>query len=420
MAKKWNGKGVAPSRKAAIDWLVSKGFDRDEVEEAIPAVRNALEASRMAQRIAADPAATSEGGIDLADIPNINPLNITRDGDSFTVRASAPPHGRKYTGGGTRNPDERRSGDGDRRSPQQKIEDMTAEEIASAAESGELEGLLGDIGGPGSVDTRGAPLWRYETSDPEQLAGLTVKDQSRSAVDIRDDEGRLVRSGIDQGERDSRRGRPWLKTATGSRTGARYFEQDTLEPLKWSAEQRADLQRVLSKIGLYGKDAKIRLGSWTARDQAVYAEVLASANEEGLTWLELLNKWKRTPPEDILAEINGGSGSGSGERPPLVIQRTNPIDVQETARDVSRALIGREDRGFIGATPGGYNQIEVETQTAAYNATDPEGSGGTVTDAPSVTAYAADQLRRTKPTEVNSYATLGAFNEVLRQLGLAG
>lgn len=372
---RWDGKGKPPSRNAAVGWLLIHGGPGMTVERA--------------RRI------VGESG------------TLTAVGDRVRKRKSMDEI----------RADERRKHQSDRKKTAEREQ---AEAIADQLgldeqQADELSDLLGgDIGGPSETDPRGAPLWRYEGSE-ENLAGLTVKDRSRSAVDMRDPDGKLIRSGIDQGERDSRRGRPWVETAQGVRTSARYFEQDTLEPLKWSAEQRADLQRVLSNIGLYGKNAKVRLGSWTAKDQAVYAEVLASANEEGLTWLELLNKWKRNPPQDILDEINGGSGTR--ERPPLVIQHANPVDVQETAREVSRDLIGRVDRGFVNRTPGGYNQLETQAQTAAYNAAE---EGGTVTDAPSVGAFASDQLRRARPAEVDSYSTLGAFNEVLRQLGLAG
>lgn len=367
LAAKWDGRGKPPSREVAVAWLVEKGG-----YHSVPA----------AERVVGRSGTLTEVG--------------------RRVRGAA---GQRSTETETWRDEWRREHP---EAAAAKPGQPTPQQIKQAAAEGPdaLDALLGsEVGAPTAEDTRGAPLWRYE-GDPEALAKLTVRDTSSTGIN-------QLRGPNWRGEREA------LRPDHPSRVGARYFEQDTLEPLKWSAEQRADLQRVLNGIGLYGKKAKIRLGNWTAKDQAVYAELLASANEEGLTWLEMLNKWKRQPPEDILAEING-SGSGEGERAPLVVQHTNPIDVQETARDVSHTLIGRDDRGFIAGTPAGYNQLETSAQTAAYNASDPEGGGGTVVDAPSPTAFAADQLRRTHGTEVDSYSTLGAFNEVLRQLGLAG
>lgn len=345
--RKWDGKGVPPSRDAAIGYLLLHGHNLPQARQIVGesgtltavggrvrravTTREAEHEKWLAKWKAAHPEATDEDAV-----------------------AAALDDGK-----------------------------ITEDELASLIE-----------GGPGAApeDTRGAPLWPFE-GPAETLAELTVKEHSRSE--------------IDQGERDGRRGRPW---EGNTRVGARYYEQDTLEPLKWSAEQRADLQRVLQGIGLYGED-KIRLGSWSSKDQAIYAELLASANVEGLTWAEMLQKWKRNPPADLLDEIKKNGPA------PLVVHHTDARDLEQTAKEVSRQKIGRVDRGFANSVAGPYQAIETQTQTAAYNAAE---TGGTVTDAPSASAFAADRLDRTNGVEVDSYSTLGAFNEVLRQLGLAG
>jgi hypothetical protein len=195
------------------------------------------------------------------------------------------------------------------------------------------------------------------------------------------------------------------------KTGARYFEQDTLGPLRWSPEQRADIQRVLHGMGLYG-DAKIKLGSWTAKDQAVYAELLASANEEGLTWYEMLAQWKRRPPEDLLAEIE--EAGGGTKRPP--IQVTNPLDIMQTAKAVSQGLIGAVDRGFVEGTVSPYQGVETASQNAAYSLGE-AGSGGTYASPPSVEAFAEDRLRRTDPIEVDGYQFVNQFESFMQMLG---
>lgn len=256
----------------------------------------------------------------------------------------------------------------------------------------ELEAILGE--GPGAAtDTRGAPLWRYEGS-PESLATLVVDNKSWQ----------------DKSVQNAKRG--GFGKADQKKTGARYYEQDTLGPLRWSPEQRADLQRVLHGIGIYG-DAKIKLGSWTAKDQAAYAELLASANEEGLTWHEMLAQWKRHPPEDILAELKD---SGAVSKRPT-IQVTNPLDIMQTAKDVSRNLTGEVDRGFVEGTVGPYQGAETASQNAAYSVGE-AGNGGTVASPPSVEAFADDRLRRTDPIEVDGYQFLGQFQSLMSMLGV--
>lgn len=268
---------------------------------------------------------------------------------------------------------------------------VSATEQALGIPEDELSSLI--AGGPGEAgDTRGAPLWRYEGT-PEMLDTLEVENKSW----------------YDKSVQRAKRG--W---AAGSqeKTGARYYQQDTLGPLKWSPEQRADLQRVLHGIGLYG-DAKVKLGSWTARDQAVYAELLASANEEGLTWYEMLTQWKRHPPEDLLAELEE-SGAVS-KRPP--IQVSNPLDIMAAAKGVSLNLTGEVDRGFVEGTVRPYQGVETAAQNAAYDAGE-AGSGATIAAPPSVDAFADDKLRRENPIEVDGYQFVNQFQSLMSMLGV--
>lgn len=239
----------------------------------------------------------------------------------------------------------------------------------------ELGGIFGTL--PSAGGTRGAPLWPYQLSPDIDQNALTVQDRSSDGV---------VRG--------------------NKRTGPRYFEADTVAPLKWSPEQRAQLQRAMWKMGLYGKD-KVRLGGWSAADQAVFGQLLGAANVDGRRWFEQLAYWKRFPPTELLDQMK--------EKKPT-LRVTNPIDIRASAENVSRGLTGRVDRGFVDAAPKAYQRQEVGAQQAAIGDQE-NGGGGTVTDAASTENFLADKLRREKPLEVDGYAFLGAFDSFLDMIG---
>ena len=268
---------------------------------------------------------------------------------------------------------------------------------------------LGDIPTT-AVDTRGAALLPYDASDSAVLSDLGIKNESDT------------RFGLAKSERDSGLtgpGKPMIdhSLAGGYSTGkfvagARYFEQDTLEPIKWTPERRADLQLLMHQIGLYG-DAKTTLGRWDVQDQQTFAELLTQANVSGLTWVEQLAEWRRHPPLALLDKIKAGGGGSAG---PQSVTVTSPTDILKTGQDVSQSVLGRVDAGIVNATVSPYQSLERGAGTDAVNAAGTEGS--VLTAPPSVSAFVEDKIRREHPIEADGYSFLGQFQSFMQMLGV--
>lgn len=351
---KWNGRGNPPSKAAAVEWARSMGVEKADAERLITG---------------SSQAAIGKSARDLVAAKKSTPKADPKKPTEASTKASAVDA----------------NGDG-----------QISDDLAAQGDAAGID-IFADLPAPGGGDTRGAPLWPFDANE-EALAGLTV--ENRSIVDSID---AGVRNAKSAGLAHARR---------PERVGARYFEADTLAPLRWSQEQRADLQRLMQQIGLYG-DKKIRLGSWGAEDQAIFAEVLAASNVEGTRWVETLAGWRRNPPADLIDKIQGSQP----KRP--TIQVTNPVDIRQTALDTSRQMIGREADTFAQGLVGQYQGVEAAAQQAGI-ADQAAGGGGTVTDAPSLGNFAKEQLQRTAPAEVDAYKFLGNFNALMQRLGLAG
>jgi hypothetical protein len=317
--RRWDGKGSPDSRGDAIEYLLKAGFTQREAELALPKnggksvlgtrARKAIEvkASEEEDRL-------KEEGID----PKTgDPIEATPDADANLVTPD-------IDNDGTITPEE-------------------AEASVMAADAGvPLDEFL--AGGPGALaaaNPRGAALWPYE-GDPEQLAELRVDNNTRVENLSRGPNLGPPEKPMSDTQRMYLERTQGMMDQQGPRTTkARYYERDGLLPLRWSEEQRADLQRLMQNLGLYG-ESKTRLGTWGAGDQSVFSEVLAQANVAGVTWLELLSGWNRNGlPEDLKAKLD----ADKPKRP--TIQLTNPLDIQQGARDVSQSLIGEVDRNFV-------------------------------------------------------------------------
>lgn len=268
--------------------------------------------------------------------------------------------------------------------------DTNSDGKISPAEANAGDSILGDLGiaaGPGAVAaSRGAPLLPYQVSDPSALDGVTFQDNSLVG------KAAAAATGKKQG-----------------RVGVRYYEQDTLTPLQWSPELRAQLQRSLYEIGLYGKD-KVTLGSWGAADQAAFSELLSQANVDGREWFEQMAFWRAHPPQDLLSKI-----AGTQPKKPT-FQVSNPIDIRTAAESVSQGLTGRVDRGFVDTSVGGYQQAEKAAQEATYN-DQAAGGGGTTTAQPQMQNYLQDRIRREQPLQVDGYSFLNGFDTFLGMVG---
>lgn len=387
---KWDGKGDPPSLKAAIAWLKSHGLTTQQATSLVPTGPGSLRRVGQAARKAVSGANKEHKGLGEGLLRGIS--QVPDELDRLLPGSMPSP------GGGSRKAPKK----GSNKKPAASITDANgdgslADDMLAAATEGGDENIAALLAaGPGGavVDSRGAPLWPYKGGE-ETLGAITVENRSKGPAKSSHWGSNLTKQGSF--------GRP-------DRVGARYFEADTVSPLRWSAEDRANLQRVMHGLGMYG-DKKVRLGSWTATDQAAFAEVLAHSNTSGTRWHETLAGWKQTglPPE-LQEELT----SGQPARP--TIQVTNPVDIRSAAKTVSQEMTGAVDRGFVEGAVAPYQGLETAAQSGVYG--DQEGGGGgTVTQAPSMGGYMEDKLRREKPLEVDGYQFLGQFEQFLSMLG---
>lgn len=359
LAEKWNGEGRPPSREVAAAWAIQKGgLNRSWVESYITNGSGSL---------------TSVGDR-IRKVRGVKERTAERKGEAAAA-------GDK--------PEDAAAADANQDGK------ITVDELDTNSDDEITEDeLLASFGDPGAVeeDTRGEPLWPYAGGGTE---GLTVKDQSKAVP-------------TSQERNDPREDNP-RNTNFGGQIGARYYEKDALQPLRWSPERVAELQRTMQEIGLYG-DKKVRLGSWGAADQDALAAVMADSNTKGLTWQETLVRWKREPPVDLIESIKGEQPSQP------TIRVTNPLDIRQASEAVSQSLTGAVDRQFAQGMVGGYQGAEIGAQQAVITDQD-MGGGGVEADAPSVQAYAENQLRLQKPLEVDGYQFMSQFETFLDMLG---
>lgn len=419
---KWDGKGRPPTKAAATAWLIKQGVSENEAKRLaqVTPTETLGDAAREAARFAKRPYGKDDyrsrgdgpwdGKGDIKGYPGraravewvMRETGMTKEeaarrvdaaGDTgLSVAAAAravvsgkgpAPKPQKATPTKTATPQD--SNDGG-------VIDAREKAAAEAAAGTPTDDEIDTTYTGGTVDTRGAPLLPYDESmDPEVLAGLTFKNQSKSGWHTRS-----TKDFLDQ-----------------QRVGPRYYDRDTLAPVNqsWSAEKTAALQDAMYSIGLYGKNGMYQRGTWTGADQKAYKHLLTYANVDGRTWQAQLVEWKRRPPLNLLADL----GKEDGEtRPTIVI--TNPLDIQATAEGVSQSLTGEVDRGFVESAVPAFQGQQVSTQERG-NAADAAGQGETVTNAASMEAFLADKMRREQPLEVDGYSFVNAFDSFIDMIG---
>jgi hypothetical protein len=372
---KWDGKGKPSTKDAAVAWAVANGATEKEAKRLI---REGASMAADARRVV-EIATQGVGGptpIGGQTIPGSELRGFGGKESRRPGRVNAPREPTATTATEVQDIDQ--SGSVDAR-------DVAL--TAALAEAGiALPDLKGFAQGGGE---RGEALWPFPTQGmtPEEIAAITVQNKSR-------------RKGAVNGVVPDAQGR----------VGARYLASSTIVPLKWSQERRADLQRVMHGLGLYG-DEKVTLGSWDEKDTDAFATILQYSNVEGLSYIETLAGWRQT---GIPAELQAKIKSGAPKRP--TIQVTSPLDIRKAAQETSRELIGRVDTGFAEGVVKPYQAAEAGAQGAVYGNQE-AGGGGTVTQEASLGAFAEDKLRREKPLEVDGYQFLNQFQGFLSMIG---
>lgn len=238
---------------------------------------------------------------------------------------------------------------------------------------------------PSAESTRGAPLLPFSTSPGEEVLIPNADYQPSGML------GRLY---------------------PAPKAPPRYYEADLNRPLNWSKEKKADLQRDLMRLGLYG-DAKTELGFWSAADQAAYRYLLTYANGTGRTATDTLTMWLRHGVPPIIKDQIDVAAGGAKQKPAITL--TAPADIRAAAGAIAQQVTGGGDVGFLDEAVGAYQAHESATQGAA-NAVAEAGGGGSVTNTTSAGNFLADKLRREQPLEVNGQSFHRVFDQFLGTL----
>jgi hypothetical protein len=167
---------------------------------------------------------------------------------------------------------------------------------------------------------------------------------------------------------------------------------------------------------VYKKPALLMHGVYDEYTQDAWQHLLKDAVMSGDTRIEAtLNR--RRSAIDAMGGLNAYIGNQQEERAPFVADLTAAEDIIGTGETVAKQMTGRRQEGFAEDLVGGYNAKEEQTQRQAYDLVP---TGGTATEAPSIQGYAESRLRQQAAPEVGAYAGLGAFNQILQDLGLGG
>lgn len=204
--------------------------------------------------------------------------------------------------------------------------------------------------------------------------------------------------------------------------GAQYFRGDewTLAPDN-PADVRA-LQIQLQQTGLLTSRGTTVLGQWDPQSATAFAKLLASANNAGAEWKDVL-------AARMAAVASGGLLGTQTSRAPLVVHLANPDDIRSTLQKTAQTLYGgnlpeQDVQAFIAAFQG----QQAAASQAAYAAGEnpnigtmdidpttgkPLGGGGTVTNAPSTGAASEQFIRGQHPQEVAQQGFVNAMGDVL-------
>lgn len=168
-----------------------------------------------------------------------------------------------------------------------------------------------------------------------------------------------------------------------------------------SPEEIAQVQQSLARAGAL-KPGTFQPGVLDAKTRAAFVEILGESNGTGMRWGDYLDQ------RVALTEATGGPNYSGPAKTPLVIQHSNPDTIKAQVTDRGTTLLGSS---AAAGDPQHYvdeiQAAETKQQTDAYNQSGggyTGGTGGTVTDAPTVDAL----LAKEHPAEAAVNGLLGS------------
>lgn len=152
-----------------------------------------------------------------------------------------------------------------------------------------------------------------------------------------------------------------------------------------------NLQHKMAAAGFMGKNPNYTQGTPDSLTQGAWDEILKIAVASDKTPQEIINEAiERDGGLEAASKKHNISGTGQAKAD---IRLTHPDDIKQMAREMSRKTLGK-----------GWNEQQLSAFVASYQAQEraegqaAQGSGATVTNAPSIGAAAEAQARRQNPT----------------------
>lgn len=400
--KKWDGRGKAPSKAAAVAWAIANGASEKEAKRLIRSGPSTGDDARAVVDIATDgvPGPAPVGGQsipgsqEVADLPGRKAVTKPSGKGGKTTPDRTPTSPTPTAGGQV---DVNNDG---------VVDDKDAEQAAYLAS----QGFTYRPPGGEALEASNTVLW------PTDLSGLSPEEQQAISVQNRSpfaDRATPQRGGglMDGGSLGAVPRGP-------SQVGPRYFAADAVNmPTRWSQERKVEMQRLFQAVGLYG-DKQPRTGEWGEAEDGMFKELLAYANRDGRKYWEQLAEWRQRPPAELIAKLK----AAQPKKPTISVTLANPLDIRARAETVQQQLMGRVTPGFAEGVVDPYQQVDAAAQRAtqaAVIADQEAGGGGTTqtTQAPTVDAFTEEQLRKEHPIEVDGYQFLGQFQSFMQMIG---
>lgn len=179
-----------------------------------------------------------------------------------------------------------------------------------------------------------------------------------------------------------------------------YYPNDVLKPTTWTRDQRLGWQLQLANAGVLSSEDWAP-GSWGQTTQTAYREVLAYANQNGMTKEEAIRHLAANPTLKMLRGAMKGSGGGGGSGRSVTL--ANPQDLQAVANEVAPKTIGRK-----------FTQAELDSFVKSFHGA--QGGG----NPPQMDVAAEAQARQVDPTAATARDKVGVFDVALRMMSGGG
>lgn len=189
---------------------------------------------------------------------------------------------------------------------------------------------------------------------------------------------------------------------------APYKPGDDLRPASLAPEQIVTIQQHLVDAGLLR--GTFQAGVWDDTTRVAYRGLLGYANQLGTTDEFALRRWQATGMGQV--------DPTPAERAPLVVEVSNPADIEREFRDYLRDKTGtgKLDDAQIHSVVAKVQGEQKMAAQAKYDAgADPDGA--TVTAAPALETVAEGEAKRINPVGFRAHEYLDALSTVSSMLG---